>query len=164
MNSNKTQIHRAKISRPMLWLVNNVRVFADARVLHFGEGRAFLDSQALIDEGAYVTAYDPYSPAPGQRDDAVLFNYYDYVIAIYVFNVLEPGERVNAFGDFLTAKGGGTGYIALRTDKIAGAPYEDGVITQKYTFQKSYTGASAIEEFGGKIIHKGSGFLILEIS
>jgi len=164
VNSNKTQIHRKRISRPMLWLVNNVRVFENARVLHFGEGRAFLDTQALIDEGAYVTAYDPYSPAPAQRDDVVIYNYYDYVIAVYVFNALEPGERIQAYSDFITAKMGGVGYIALRTDKIAGVPYEDGVITQKYTFQKSYTPESAVEEFGGKVIHKGSGFLILEIS
>ena len=163
MNSAKTQIHRNKISRPMLWLVNNVRVFEGARVLHFGEGRAFLDTKALIDEGAYVTAYDPYSPAPTLRDSEILWAYYDYVIAIYVFNVLEPDERAEAFDDFMRTKDTGKGYIALRTDKINGVPYADGVVTQRYTFQKSYTKESALAEFGGRIIHSEYGFLILEV-
>lgn len=163
MNPEKTAISRRGLSRPTRWIIANVDP-VDKDVLHFGEGKAYADSDALRKWcGGRLVTYDPYSENEWSRGPEWLEYSYGVVVANYVLNVLEPDERRVAFEQIMRCAIGGVAYITLRTDKVKGIAYEDGVVSTRYTFQKTYTPASAVEEFGGRVAHKGSGFIILEV-
>jgi len=160
----RTQMARHDVSAPLRALVDNDRFigYVDdfTTCLHFGEGKALMDTVYLNKVFRYglVTPYDPYSDSPVRRDESRLNHWYDVGIAVYVFNVLPPDEREYAYQQFVSCCY--RAYFALRTDKIAGEPYKDGVITKHNTFQKSYTVESAEDEFPrASLVHVGSGFI-----
>lgn len=134
MNSGKTAIARKSVSAPMKYL-GKLRgpPYGPMNVLHFGEGKAYEDTKYLKRNGARVTSYDPNSENPFARDPTLLDLHYDFGFAIYVFNTLTPHVRTAAFHKLLNCCD--RVIIAVRTDKVDGQPYEDGVITKLGTFQ-----------------------------
>jgi hypothetical protein len=157
MNSERTMIRRKVPSAPARWLYLNYPLAGE--VINFGEGYAVYDT-FLFNELSSVTrcvGYDPYSPVghniyPGPAD---------MLVSIYVLNTLLPIRRALLFQEMkLLAP---TVLIALRTDPVSGTLLHDGVQTQRGTFQKSYTAKSAQKDFGGTVIARKSGFLILEV-
>jgi hypothetical protein len=157
MNSERTMIRRKVPSAPARWLYLNYPLAGE--VINFGEGYAKYDTD-LFHRMPLVTScvgYDPYSP--------IGHNIYpipaDMLVSIYVLNTLLPGERQFEFEQMkLLAP---TVLIALRTDPVSGTLLHDGVQTQRGTFQKSYTVQSALADFGGTVLTRKSGFLILEV-
>ena len=158
MNSERTMIRRKMPSSPAWWLARNYPLAGE--VINFGEGYAKYDTDLFHSRMPLVTScvgYDPYSP--------IGHNIYpipaDMLVSIYVLNTLLPGERQMVFEQMkLLAP---TVLIALRTDPVSGVHIADGVQTQRYTFQKSYTVQSALADFGGTVLTRKSGFLILEV-
>jgi hypothetical protein len=148
-------INRTGTTAPAKWLLSQNLLHGD--IVHFGEGRAFADTAAFAKVGN-VQAYDPNSPI----ENDVYPQPGDICVAIYVLNTLLPVPRRAVFREIRQLAP--ISYIALRTDSVNGKPLADGVQTSRNTFQKRYTAASAIREFGGKIIYKNSWFLIMEIS
>lgn len=161
--SHPTAITRTKISAPTKWLIDNNKIYG--HVLHWGEGKAYVDTQAMLDhvrsQGLYysVEAYDPYSNDPRV---CVFPRYFipDTIVCNYVLNVLEPKDRMRMIDDMrFTIPKTGIIYVAVRSDKIAGTPHKDGVITKRGTFQKSFKQAD-LEARGFEVIHNGGHFLI----
>lgn len=153
MNSGLTQIHRKTVSAPMREIAERLQAES---IIHFGEGRAYQDTAALA-EIAPTVVYDPNSPQKSKREWPETWN--DVGVAIYVFNTLPPLQRSYALQDFLSSCD--RWYIAVRADKVDGTPLFDGVMTKRGTFQKRYTEAEAVREFGGTVIKKTSTFILL---
>jgi hypothetical protein len=159
-NTHLTQIPRTRISAPTRFLLESDLIFGN--VLHHGAGRAQHDSVAMLRTPGVIDVqeYDPYGPYWTQRDSRLLANDYDVVVSNYVLNTLPPAERqrvVNELGAVSTQHL----FIAVRSDKVSGTPYEDGVITSRGTFQRTYTPQEAQVEFGIPVVHRGRGFVIL---
>lgn len=178
MNSAKTQITRKNVSAPMRWIVNNLYFSPFEDVLHFGEGKAFADTEALrlppYGSGPYVMAFDPNSPHVWKRDRNIInpeFYTYTSGVSIYVFNTLLPSEREMAFGDMMRCCD--NLIIAVRTDKVNGTPVlgYDGVTTSRDTFQTQLSADAWVEWFervspdrtSVEVLHKTSTYVILGI-
>ena len=157
--SGKTQRVRNELSAPMRELSKFLEYNEwDSDFIHFGEGKAYLDTMELEKFGK-VRPYDPNSSEehtrtfPTPRSTGV---------AIYVFNTLPPLKRERvllAFKNLCLD----SWFIAVRCDPIAGTPHEDGVTTSRGTFQKSYSEKEALAEFGGKVIKKTRGYILLGV-
>lgn len=134
--SRLTQRRRGTVSRPIRWIINNMpRTLKGERILHYGEGKAYADTYALTcASGVQAVGYDPNSEYYDSR--WLPEEYFDVVIASYVLNVLPPKQRAVVIGECLAKAD--IAIFAVRTDKIEGRKYEDGVITSRNTFQKSY--------------------------
>jgi len=152
MNSAKTQITRKNVSAPMRWIVNNLYFSPFEDVLHFGEGKAFEDTEALrlplYGSGPYVMAFDPNSPHVWKRDRTIInpeFYTYAHGVSIYVFNTLLPSERKAAFEDMMRCCN--NLIIAVRTDEVTGIPHADGVMTSRGTFQTQLDAGQWVEWF-----------------
>lgn len=153
----RTAITRKDVSAPMKWILENLEI--PGAVLHYGEGKAYLDTAALRDSGADVAVYEPY-PAPRQRYKAILpADYFDMLVSIYILNVLEPYERNLVLSEMKIIAD--RAVVAVRTDKIAGTPHLDGVITKIGTFQKSFSRAEC--ESLGRVLTYNSSFAIIEL-
>ena len=178
MNSAKTQITRKNVSAPMRWIVNNLYFSPFEDVLHFGEGKAFADTEALrlplYGSGPYVMAFDPNSPHVWKRDRQRInpeFITYAHGVSIYVFNTLLPSERKAAFEDMMRCCD--NLIIAVRTDKVNGSPVlgYDGVTTSRDTFQTQLSADAWVEWFervspdrtSVEVLHKTSTYVILGI-
>lgn len=179
MNSAKTQITRKNVSAPMRWIVNNLYFSPFEDVLHFGEGKAFADTEALrlppYGSGPYVMAFDPNSPHVWKRDRQIInpeFYTYAHGVSIYVFNTLLPKDRDEAFYDMLACCN--RCYIAVRTDRVPGHPHPltPGVITQRGTFQTQLNAEQwqawflrvSPEWASVSLLHNGGHFCIIEVS
>jgi hypothetical protein len=156
----------------MRWIVNNVDVPAFGDVLHFGEGKAFEDTAALERSGSRVFAYDPGSPDIVKRDRSIIDpsrGLYSVGVSIYVFNTLLPLDRLSALRSMLACCQ--RCVIAVRTDKVAGEAWQDGVITSRNTFQTQlnygeWCGwflAASPEWTSVEVLHKTSAYVILDI-
>lgn len=159
MNSGLTQIHRKTVSAPMRDIVEYLESNPPGgeEILHFGEGRAYEDTRVLREFG-FVYPYDPNSPQKIKRQVPRFAS--GLGVAVYVFNTLPPIQRRMAFTDL-----NGLAHewiIAVRADRVKGEPMFDGVRTTRGTFQKSYTVDQALAEFGGEVIKKTSGYIILK--
>jgi len=155
----KTAMARKRVSKPMEWIMKNVDIAGN--ILHFGEGRAWLDTDALSAYGD-VAAYEPYpdDKYPGYAAKTILPDkHFDYIIAIYVLNVLEPTERMKVLK--WLREHGDVVLVAVRTDKINGKRYKDGVKTSTGTFQKSF-GDYDLNKLG-KVLTKTPSFAIVEL-
>lgn len=135
-----TAIARTKPSAPMAEILDKFNL-SDRRVLHFGRGKAILDTLSLSAHGSTVAEYDPYV----EGIDTCPGGYFDYAIGIYVFNVLTPTVRQIEF-DFFRSIADNLIWT-VRCDPIKGEPYLDGVITKRGTFQKQYTKEAALDEW-----------------
>jgi hypothetical protein len=166
----KTAMARKRVSKPMEWIVKNIDLAGD--ILHFGEGRAYLDTELLKKYGnTYIYEPHPAFDHTFYTGDTKGINYtqidkrelpeehFDYIIAIYVLNVLEPAERwkvlrwLREHGDVVL--------VAVRTDRIKGKRHLDGVMTTTGTFQKSYSKRDC--ENLGRVLTINSSFAIVEL-
>lgn len=175
MNSGKTQITRKSPSAPMRWIVNNFYFSPFDPVLHFGEGKAFQDTELLRNppygSGPMVKAFDPNSPDEWKRDVAILDQEYFVGVSVYVFNALEPMARRQAFLDMLGCCE--NLIVAVRTDKVEGKKPlgMDGVVTKRNTFQTQLSADAWREWFlrmspegtSVEVLHKTSAYVILSI-
>lgn len=92
---------------------------------------------------------------------------FDTVICTYVLNVLPPAERKKTIEHILSISK--NAFFTVRTDPVKGIPFEDGVMTKRQTFQKSFTPDQLIREIPGSqnlstqprftIAYKGEHFL-----
>lgn len=175
MNSERTQMARKTTSAPMRWIVDNFYFSAFDSILHFGEGKAFQDTELLKNNGSLVYAYDPNSPHSHKRDASIIypgFHQYDVGVSVYVFNTLEPVARKQALQDMLGCCR--HCLVAVRTDKVNGEQRlgMDGVITKRNTFQTQLDADAWVEWFtrmspektSVKVLHKTSGYVILGIN
>jgi hypothetical protein len=126
----RTAIHRTRVSAPLRWLLDNGLIVGST--CNWGEGYAYQDTIAMNGE-----AYDPNSKYLDRR--VMPTRRFDTIYCGYVLNTLTAPEALDVM---ITVRNhlhvGGTAYFAVRTDKIAGTPFEDGVITKRGTFQCSY--------------------------
>ena len=157
INYANTQMYRKVVSAPTRFIAENAYL-EGFTVLNFGSGRAFADTDVLHTVSAGCQAYDPFSPRPWEQ---IPPNVADVVVATYVLNVLPPVIREHVLQEIL-AKTKHYALITVRTDKIRGDEWADGVLTSKNTFQKYYTEQSFKEEFAAYnpyYWHRGPGFL-----
>jgi hypothetical protein len=153
-----TQITRTKVSAPTKFLVDNGCVWGD--ILHYGEGKAFADRDAL------ATLGEVYSYEPNSKDRNFLpIRSWDFGVANYVLNTLPPESRRDALYDMYYRCS--YSYITVRTDKVNGTPFEDGVLTSKGTFQTQLNADQWLEwahqYLRARIFHKTSWYVILEV-
>lgn len=141
----RTAIGRTKPSTPMTEILYNFNL-SDRSVLHFGRGRAILDTLSLSAHGAKVTEYDPYVDGIDEWPGG----HYNYAIGIYVFNIMPPWQRAIEF-DFYSQIADNLIWT-VRCDQINGEIYRDGVLTKGGTFQKQYTKESALDEWPNAIV------------
>jgi hypothetical protein len=163
-NSRLTQMTRSSVSRPTRWLLDNC-IIQDAHLFHFGEGKAFADTNALAEVSHYCVAYDPNSPDPGKRDmNVMMYGQFDIVVCNFVLNVLEPTERRVTLEQILkSVKNSGVAYISVRTDKVNGTPHADGVITSRGTFQTQLSVEEWTEFFATIPLHTDNGYAIFAL-
>ena len=95
---------------------------------------------------------------------------FDKSFSIFVFNTLTESERIDAFHELLHCSN--DALIAVRTDKVNGEEFEDGVITKRGTFQTQLDCDDWLcfftqwSRFGFKwpdVLHRGSGFAIIRL-
>jgi len=160
--SGKTAMARSNISRPtrMLLLAGNIQ----GSVLHHGCGKASDDCNKLKSVTTEYAEFDPtYAP-----DRSVLDKRYTTVISNYVMNTLPKEVRSLAWRDLARCTGGNT-YITVRQDKIKGAPFKDGLLTAKKTFQIVISEKDFVEEAKEvfkevEVLHKTSSLLMIRCS
>ena len=134
--SAKTAIHRNKVSAPLQWLLDNDLIRGEA--CNWGEGRAFLDTEAMDQRTGCAIGYDPNSSVSINRHmpAGMLF---DTVYCGYVLNTLDARTAANVIDQVRShLTHDGIGYFAVRVDEVHGESYLDGVITKRGTFQMSY--------------------------
>lgn len=157
----RTARYRKEVSAPTRWMLKNLPNFMKGKILHYGEGRAYVDTWAMNNVSMYpVAVYEPY-PAqdePWKADKPI--GYFDLCISVYVLNVLLPYDRDRAIWDMCNRAD--FAIAAVRTDKIEGHPMFDGVVTKADTFQKSYTREEA-EEISTQVLTYNSSFAILQL-
>lgn len=116
---------------------------------------------SLLREFGSVAVYEPY---PAQefplKADLPQDEHFDFIISVYVLNVMKPYERDNAitwmkeYSDVAIA--------AVRTDKINGVPAYDGVETRAGTFQKSFSKMDCAN-IGRELTYQYGSFAIVEL-
>jgi hypothetical protein len=133
--SAKTAIHRTRVSAPLQWLLDQDLI--KGKCCNWGEGRAFLDTEAMQDRTGWCIGYDPMSTVDTNR--WMPKGTFDTIYCGYVMNVVLVEEARHIEQQILDhLNPGGTAYIAVRIDEVHGTPYRDGVITKRGTFQASY--------------------------
>lgn len=134
--SGKTAMYRARVSAPLQWLLDHDLIYGEC--CNWGEGRAFLDTEAMEDRTGRAVGYDPNSSVPDNRH-MPQSERFDTIYCGYVLNTLDARTAANVIEDIRSRLyPGGTAYFAVRTDRVEGVPWYDGVLTQKGTFQMSY--------------------------
>lgn len=163
INYKATQMpRRGNISAPLMELLNDPVYFRVSNILHFGEGKAYADTEVLS-EFASTVAYDLYSEDPAKRNPDLLSKHYETIFACYVYNVVLPETRAKIHRRLLLISD--ILIWVVRADKINGTPYEDGVLTKTNTFQKSYTLQEARREWPNATVlayHPGRYITMLE--
>jgi ATP adenylyltransferase len=139
LNSEKTAISRRGPSAPLKKLLELNLI--EGTVLDYGGGKG-ADFLHLKDKFPTIH-WDPnFQYQNGlfipQKNEFNLTHKFDTILCTYVLNVLPPEERSMAIQNVLKLLKG-KAIFTLRSDKIRGTPYEDGVLTSKKTFQKSFT-------------------------
>lgn len=163
--SAKTQIARSAVSAPVRELLARYPAVIRGRtVFHSGEGKAFEDTAALRRVAKIVYPYDPNSPNPAHRVLPPVGTRWDVAVGIYVLNTLTRTNRHRCLQECFTFAA--SGVFAVRADKIAGVPADDGVITSRGTFQKSYTHAEVAQEFakwGPSVLLPTPGYILFRL-
>ena len=138
-----TAIARKKLSMPMRTVVEKNIINKDDWILDYGCGRGD-DVKHLREQGYDCTrGYEPNMPDPDfiiDKEEEYLPKFkFNMVTLIYVLNAIEGIEKRKEIlrrAFYLSDK---HILIAVRTEKINGVPYKDGVRTKRKTFQKRYT-------------------------
>lgn len=154
MNPERTAIKRKKPSLPIQDLIKKNLI--NGKFLDYGGGHG---QDFLHTEKKFNTYYwDPFR-VKMQMGDNIIFhempnscpfepNTFDTITVTYVLNVLPPMERKNTIDHILSLlKPNGIAYFTVRgpKDKISGTPYEDGLITKKNTFQRTFSPEQLME-------------------
>lgn len=145
--SSRTAIARAKESAPLQVLIEK-SLLSKGSTLHFGKGRAHLDSAALLRATGSCSDYD-YIHHP---DIEVLGSSYTNVYASYVVNTLQFTARMYVY-QIIAKSTNGIAFIAARSDNIKGTPNGDGLLTSVKTFQKKYLQGELLKEANGHFEH-----------
>ena len=152
----RTAIRRKNVSAPVKYLLDNDLLTKP--VINYGGGYDSESSRALE-----ADHYDPY--IYDYNNVQSFSNTWETGYCGYVLNVIaEPTVRKNTVGILETITR--TAFIAVRSDKIDGNDYGDGVVTQRNTFQKSYTADEFMHEFaefGPVLVHKTGFYLLFKI-
>lgn len=156
--SAKTAIGRKHMSAPVAYLATKGEF--KGRCINWGSGRAWIDTWTIsAASGQDCDEYDPYY-AP-DRPEGI----YDTIYCGYVANTLPPTFRAGLYMDMLQfMSSDSTAIIVVRSDNIDGEPYEDGVVTSRATFQKSYTNHelyAELKEFFGYSSIKSRGHYLV---
>lgn len=156
--SAKTAIRRNAVSAPVAYLAQHGAFVG--RCINWGSGLAWLDTWIIssASEGdceEYDPYYNPIRPV----------GIYDTIYCGYVANTLPPTYRAGLYMDILQFMNADSlAIIVVRSDKIAGEPFQDGVITAKGTFQKSYLKLELYKElrefFGAVTVERKGHYLI----
>lgn len=145
--SSRTAIARAKESAPLQVLIEK-SLLSKGSTLHFGKGRAHLDSAALLRETGSCAEYD-YIHHP---EIDVLGSSYANVYASYVVNTLQFNARMYVY-QTIAKSTNGIAFIAARSDNIKGTRNGDGLLTSIKTFQKQYLKGELVKEANGHFKH-----------
>lgn len=135
ITSGKTSIYRSGLSAPAKIIIEK-NMLQQGASLNFGKGKHEFDSDGIKQITGNCQNYDyVYHP-----DINVLGQSYKNVFSSYVVNTLPIKSRAFVYQQMAncTDTSNGVCFIAARTDRIAGLVHEDGVITSKKTYQKSY--------------------------
>src|SRR5437867_7220103 len=131
----KTAIRRPSLSLPVKCLLRDGLLDASKRLFDYGCGHG-RDIALLRDMGIGCDGWDPAHRAGVRRQGA------DVVNLGYVINVIEdPGERARALRSAWDLTAGVLAVAAqvmLATGDNGHAPFGDGVVTSRGTFQKYY--------------------------
>jgi hypothetical protein len=104
---------------------------------NWGEGKAFVDTEAMQERTGAAVGYDPNSTKDSSR--WMPLDKFDTIYCGYVLNTLLAEEAAVCLNNILAhLNPGGIAYIAVRIDTPQGKPYLDGVYTKRGTFQVSY--------------------------
>ncbi len=162
--SAKTSIYRSDVSAPLALLLKSGCVPEQASCLNFGKGKYDLDSRAIRKHSGHCIDYD-YTYA---RTD-IFGSHFAFVYAGYVINTLPIFARNVVWSELAHVTSlDGVCYVAARSDRVKGVPFEDGIRTKKLrTFQKSYKKGELEQEAlkffrFAQEIRAGSGFRIVE--
>ena len=136
MNPHKTAITRTKLSRPALLIQN---FLTDLPIVDYGAGKCG-DTLRLRELGYNIEPYDKYNSL---MDTLPSLNN-KQVMCIYVLNTILEPERREVLEDLKKAS---NVFIAVRVDQVKGTPYQDGVITNKGTFQTQLTPCEWLDFF-----------------
>ena len=131
----KTAIHRptTRPSAPVQWLIDAGLFWG--RVIDWGCGRSW--DFWYIEDCPEVDSCDRYDPYFAPENPV---GRYDVIYCGYVANTLPPTYRAGLYMDILQYMDKHTrAYIVVRADDIDGEPMQDGYMTQRGTFQRSYT-------------------------
>ena len=163
---------RTSISSPTQFLAENNYLYGS--VLHFGEGKAYLDTLAMINLPSVtkVVAYDPNSATPAHRSIPGAGVNYDFGVANYVLNTLTMDKRREALLDLYRRVC--YALITVRIDKVKGEAFSDGVITSRGTFQCQFApeewvawivNALVLEGYSPRItiLNKTRNYLMVEV-
>jgi hypothetical protein len=149
--SAKTAIARKRVSAPLRWLLDNDLI--KGRACNWGEGKAWLDTEAMDERTGIAIGYDPHSTKTLNR----FLNpntKFDTIYVGYVLNTLDTDESSRCVAEVKDRLApGGTAYFAVRFDEVHGVPYQDGVITKRGTFQ---TNVYRLFRNNGGFLHKTS--------
>jgi len=161
--SAKTSIFRSGASAPMKVIIAK-GLLSKGSSINFGKGRFNHDTDEMKKITGHSVGYD-YVYLP---DIEVLGSSYDYLFASYVVNTLPRQARSYVWVQ-MSEICRGIAFVAARTDLIKGIPDDDGIITSKKTWQKSYKKNELVEEaldfFDHVIEIKGkSGFSLVACS
>lgn len=157
LSSYKTAIARTRPSAPAMF----AGPYMSGRCINWGVGKAHVDTE-YFETRWDVSSVDEYDPhyAP-ERPTGI----YKTIYCGYVANTLSPIRRAGLYMDMLQFMDkGSVAIIVVRADKIEGTPFEDGVMTKRGTFQKSYTDREFAKElsefFGTYTVAKHGHYLI----
>jgi len=137
VKSYKTAISRKQPSRPTKMIAGEIQ----KKILDYGQGKG-KDVEWLRE---HIQGYDPYWR---NTPEILTDNTYDVVLNNYVLNTVPKETRELIIKDIeRVLKPCGHAYFSVRDDseKIAGEPHEDGVITVKGTFQKLFNSSELKE-------------------
>lgn len=141
LSSYKTAIARTRPSAPARLVFDRGWLFG--RMMNWGVGKAWLDT-VLFESHHWVDSCESYDPVYAPMRPSGI---YDTIYCGYVANTLTPIRRAGLYMDILQFMSSeSTAIFAVRADKVSGAPFEDGVITSKDTFQRSYTVSDFADE------------------
>lgn len=138
--SARTSIFRSGPSAPMKVLIEK-ELFSKGSSINYGKGRYNHDTDEIREATGHCVGYD-YVFLP---DVELLGTSYTNLFASYVVNTLPIASR-NFVWQQMSDCTKGVAFISARTDKIKGKPFEDGVITNIKTFQKSFAKGELLTE------------------
>jgi DNA phosphorothioation-associated putative methyltransferase len=163
LNSEKTAMSRKGPSAPTKALFEDnpwkpISYLPEPWILDYGCGKG-ADVDYLLSLGYRIHGYDPHF-------QPLLHNIkYDVIVCNYVLNTISHTARTIVLQDIVSRLSHkGVAFISVRSDKINGTPHEDGVITKKKTFQKSFTEKDLLELTNGELIFSNKNYITVKVT